>query len=338
MKSAPALKYRETSPIDYMSVLVELTTGAVVPLADIIRESMLVDVRSKEPFAKSRVEGASNMLLPGMFVRRLAKNGNIDDVLGKNSPILSRRPETTIILYNEKGDSSGNIDIISSKFQDESPGRLVGKVVGGFDAIVSSGEFVIDTTPVSISIFGFEPKPAGMLLAYPPATPAPSAPDFNYISDRLAVGAQTVARDADFLRAHQFTHVLNVSAEGCPVNGGVTCLWISMNDTTTQRLFGLVPDCISFIDTALKTPTNKVLVHCYAGISRSVSIVIIYLMWSERIGLHAANDKVTKRRSKAGPNIGFMGQMSTLDKALKRTNYDITEACRLAEAQIHQTA
>lgn len=66
------------------------------------------------------------------------------------------------------------------------------------------------------------------------------------------------------------------------------------------------------IDTAL-TQNKKVLVHCAAGISRSPTFVIAYLMQENKWSLEEAFQFVKKRRCGIRPNIGFMNQLQTLE-------------------------
>lgn len=54
---------------------------------------------------------------------------------------------------------------------------------------------------------------------------------------------------------------------------------------------------------------GNVLIHCFAGISRSVTIAIAYLMYSENLSYLESLDIVRKCRSCALPNIGFSMQL-----------------------------
>ena len=54
-----------------------------------------------------------------------------------------------------------------------------------------------------------------------------------------------------------------------------------------QNLFSHFPSCISFIESAAKSGGN-VLVHCYAGVSRSSTIVIAYLMQTKQMTFDTA--------------------------------------------------
>ncbi len=59
-----------------------------------------------------------------------------------------------------------------------------------------------------------------------------------------------------------------------------------------------------FINDAIKSD-GKVYVHCMAGISRSPTIVIAYLMKYEKMNLDDAYNFVKSRRW-IGPNTGFV--------------------------------
>lgn len=54
---------------------------------------------------------------------------------------------------------------------------------------------------------------------------------------------------------------------------------------------------------------GKILVHCEAGISRSPTICMAYLMKTKRLRLDEAFDYIKQRRSLISPNFGFMGQL-----------------------------
>lgn len=65
---------------------------------------------------------------------------------------------------------------------------------------------------------------------------------------------------------------------------------------------------ISFSD-SVKNSGGRVLVHCQAGISRSATICLAYLIQSHRVRLDEAFDFVKQRRGVISPNFSFMGQL-----------------------------
>jgi Dual specificity phosphatase, catalytic domain len=60
------------------------------------------------------------------------------------------------------------------------------------------------------------------------------------------------------------------------------------------------------------------LVHCSAGISRSASIVIAYLVHQRRMTLLSAMALCKAARQQCSPNPGFMSQLLTLETSVHR--------------------
>lgn len=68
-----------------------------------------------------------------------------------------------------------------------------------------------------------------------------------------------------------------------------------------------------FIDTAISTNKN-ILIHCMAGVSRSVSLVAYYLMKKYHIDYDKAITYIKNRRAVANPNESFKYQLKTYQK------------------------
>ncbi|XP_044538842.1 dual specificity protein phosphatase 9 [Gracilinanus agilis] len=60
-----------------------------------------------------------------------------------------------------------------------------------------------------------------------------------------------------------------------------------------------------------------VLVHCLAGISRSVTVTVAYLMQKLHLSLNDAYDLVKRQKSNISPNFNFMGQLLDFEHSLK---------------------
>jgi protein tyrosine phosphatase len=70
--------------------------------------------------------------------------------------------------------------------------------------------------------------------------------------------------------------------------------------------------CFDFINNT----EGAVLVHCMAGISRSATIVIAYLMKEKQMGFQEAYAYVKKKRSIVFPNSGFRHQLREFELQL----------------------
>lgn len=73
----------------------------------------------------------------------------------------------------------------------------------------------------------------------------------------------------------------------------------------------LYPDTIDYNDKLLmkKPHKNSILVHCQAGVSRSVAFVVAYLMYRFNLSLDLSFRAVQRKRSGAQPNDNFMEQL-----------------------------
>jgi protein-tyrosine phosphatase len=69
-------------------------------------------------------------------------------------------------------------------------------------------------------------------------------------------------------------------------------------------------------DSAQYSPSQKVLVHCAMGISRSSAIVIAWLMKRNNWTLEQAKSAVKSQRSIIKPNEGFVNQLVEFEKEL----------------------
>ena len=77
---------------------------------------------------------------------------------------------------------------------------------------------------------------------------------------------------------------------------------------------------VFFIDEA-RLGMNGILVHCFAGISRSVTVIVAYLMSKNAMPLNEAYDFVKKCKPNISPNFNFMGQLLEFEKALHQGDH-----------------
>ncbi|XP_061602144.1 dual specificity protein phosphatase 19-like [Cololabis saira] len=125
----------------------------------------------------------------------------------------------------------------------------------------------------------------------------------------LLLGSQDAAHDIDTLQRYKVSHVLNVAY-------GVTnlfpdqleCKTLEILDLPETQITSYLEECSSFIDQA-QQQGGVVLVHCNAGVSRSSSIVIGYLMLREGLSFDAAYGQVKLARPSIRPNAGFYQQL-----------------------------
>ena len=131
----------------------------------------------------------------------------------------------------------------------------------------------------------------------------------------LWLGAQELARDGEALRQLGITHMLTVLA-GWDVSmpNGCEHKLIGARDRVDQDLLQYFPEAVQFIHNA-RSNCGVVYVHCAAGVSRSASCVIAYLMTHAEMGLCSAHDLVKQKRSQVDPNTGFLKQLVVWQEA-----------------------
>lgn len=90
-------------------------------------------------------------------------------------------------------------------------------------------------------------------------------------------------------------------------------LVIEVNDAPTEDLRQYFYAAIDFIDKGLRR-NEKTLVHCYAGISRSSTIVLAFMLHGyPYMSLDAALNHVRSARPIVNPNPGFMYQLAQFE-------------------------
>jgi len=75
-------------------------------------------------------------------------------------------------------------------------------------------------------------------------------------------------------------------------------------------------DCVYTADEARQNECG-VLVHCLAGISRSVTVTVAYLMHALDLSLSDAYDHVKRCKPDVSPNFSFMGQLMDFERSLR---------------------
>ncbi|KAH1243744.1 Dual specificity protein phosphatase 1 [Glycine max] len=126
--------------------------------------------------------------------------------------------------------------------------------------------------------------------------------------------------DEPALKDCNITHVLTVAGRIPPAHPhDFVYKIIDVVDKDDEDLKQYFNECFDFIDEA-KRHDGGVLVHCFAGRSRSVTIVVAYLMKTRGMSFFEALQHVRSIRPAAGPNQGFICQLQDFEKSLQGAN------------------
>ncbi|GBB90551.1 hypothetical protein RclHR1_17540004 [Rhizophagus clarus] len=130
------------------------------------------------------------------------------------------------------------------------------------------------------------------------------------IIPRLHLGTQMAANDKAWLEDHRITHILTV-AEGINPTYPESYMYkvISVRDYNSQNLITHFDATHKFIQMTLQEENNNILVHCQAGISRSPTVIIAYIMKTQKMSYDDAFNLVQSKRPAICPNLGFRQQL-----------------------------
>uniref|UniRef100_A0AAY5EHJ6 protein-tyrosine-phosphatase n=1 Tax=Electrophorus electricus TaxID=8005 RepID=A0AAY5EHJ6_ELEEL len=137
------------------------------------------------------------------------------------------------------------------------------------------------------------------------------------ILPHLYLGSQKDVLNKELMIQNGITYVLNAS-NTCPKPDFISenhFLRIPVNDSYCEKLLPWLEKTNEFIDKA-KVSNCRVIVHCLAGISRSATIAIAYIMKTMGLSSDDAYRFVKDRRPSISPNFNFLGQLLEFEKDL----------------------
>ena len=138
--------------------------------------------------------------------------------------------------------------------------------------------------------------------------------DLHQVIPRFFIGSQDAASNFKGLQEHEISHILNVGGATVANLPHIIYKYMPILDTPEFNIKDHFDDAILFVRKGLQS--GSVLVHCNAGISRSSTVIVAYLMKEERRSLDSALQLVKKARCIAKPNPGFMKQLRSYEKEL----------------------
>ncbi|KAL7716963.1 Internalin-A [Entamoeba marina] len=137
----------------------------------------------------------------------------------------------------------------------------------------------------------------------------------DFIIKGLYLGSYPNAHNKNYLNSINVTHILTVADlhPVFPTNFIYKC--INIDDDVTENISQHFNECFEFIDAARRN--GSVFVHCAAGVSRSASVVIAYLMKEKKMSYSKAYSHVQNKRPIICPNQAFREQLIEFGKTLE---------------------
>lgn len=130
------------------------------------------------------------------------------------------------------------------------------------------------------------------------------------IIEYVYLGSQDCC-EYNVLEKYNIQYVLSIGIEAPVKYSNVTYKFVECLDLPEYDLQCCLRECIPFIEYAVNQSCN-ILIHCNAGVSRSSSVVIAYLMLLKNYDYIESYNIVKSKRSCIKPNSGFEKQLRSL--------------------------
>eukprot|EP01084_Bolivina_argentea_P165212 287048_1 len=136
------------------------------------------------------------------------------------------------------------------------------------------------------------------------------------IENKLYLGSVNHAAMVEAIEGLNIGYIVNVTDhERCYFENDVQYFRIGIDDQENVNIKQYFEAVFEFMDNGIQC-NKAVLVHCSAGISRSATIVIGWLMKNKNMTFIMARDYVLRRREVINPNKGFTAQLKLFEAEL----------------------
>ena len=135
----------------------------------------------------------------------------------------------------------------------------------------------------------------------------------SLVTDSIALGGRDEANNKEMLTKYGITHVLNTCKQLKNFfPDSFTYMKINAMDDPRYNILKDFDAAAAFL-THVEKVKGRVLVHCIAGVSRSVCCVLMHLMRNHKVCLNQAYRHIKNVRPFIHPNEGFLFQMATFE-------------------------
>ncbi|XP_048841894.1 dual specificity protein phosphatase 10 [Brienomyrus brachyistius] len=285
---------------------------------------VIIDCRPFTEYNKSHIQGALHISCSDKISRRRLQQGKITvlDLIscreGKDSykGIFSKE----IVVYDDSTSDpsrlmpSQPLNVVLESLRREGKDPLVLK--GGLSSFRQSHENLCENFLQLDE--GLDSGGAAALPPSLPATPDMENAELTAILPFLYLGNEHDAQDLELMQRLNVGFVLNVTTH-LPLyhyeQGLFNYKRLPATDSNKQNLRQYFEEAFEFIEEAQQAGRG-VLIHCQAGVSRSATIVIAYLMKHTWMTMTDAYKFVKTRRPIISPNLNFMGQLLEFEEDL----------------------
>lgn len=280
---------------------------------------LLIDCRSFLISDKKKLKGALLMRCSSIKIRRCKGNLPLPDIVPdeqKRSKLAAGEYEC-VVIYDEK-----SITPVA---------RMVYKTVAAANtatrvSILTDGVAGMEAAhPGLIELSDEKKEMVEMRKEFAPLekldenTRSTHTPEYDQgvpvnIDEDLYLGSAAHAAQLELLERLGITALLNVSPN-CKNHWPEKFEYrtIPVEDNSTADIKAHFSQAIAFIN-HVKAKNGKILVHCKAGVSRSATLCLAYLISNRKMCLDDAYNEIKQKRRVISPNFNFMGQLLSWQK------------------------
>lgn len=286
---------------------------------------LLVDCRSLVAFNGLHIRGAIHVNCTGIGRKRLSQGkAKLKDLISSaegKQKFISGGVGTTFVIYDDLSNGPDDecnpcrpICLVLQTLLKE--GKNISVLKGGLKEFCRDYQSLCENAPVNVChVTDFPPSPT-------PATTCdshagrPQGTPVTAILPLLYLGNEEGAADEALIDRLSIKYILNLTPL-CPnffsQRPDMHYKQIKINDSNQEDIEQHFDEAIQFIDEA-REQGSGVLVHCHAGVSRSATVTVAYIMRKEGMCLTEAYKFVKELRPVISPNLNFMGQLLKYDK------------------------
>ena len=134
------------------------------------------------------------------------------------------------------------------------------------------------------------------------------------LENKLYLSGEYSSQNKEILKSNGITAILNCTTK-LPNHFKEEFFYLNLDleDDDKQNIESTFEISHKFI-----SENEKILIHCQAGVSRSPTIILSYLIKFENFNLKDAMNFVRKKRNIVFPNVGFVYQLIEYEKKIKK--------------------
>ncbi|KAL5009121.1 hypothetical protein ScPMuIL_014702 [Solemya velum] len=285
------------------------------------KQILILDCRPFMSYNTNHIQGAVNINCSDRFNRKRLQQGKVSLVdlvtTKEGKDLFKRRLTKEIILYDDQTSelhqiaTETSMHLVLATLLREGKETFVLK--GGLTDFCAAHRELCDT-----HIKSKEQRPI-----YSPTTsviePEIETATASQILPFLFLGNERDAANYQRLHDLNISYILNATSHiPCHFdNMGIKYRRIQASDNWQQNLRQFFDEALEFIDEARQKKAN-ILIHCQAGVSRSATITIAYILAHTLMSMSDAYKYVKGKRTIISPNFNFMGQLMEYEQELNQ--------------------